>query len=336
MTISISSQAHDELLFQQETIERSQQPDPDDALDVMLKVPQLLGSGYWRFIELREGLAVQLGDLRLCDRVLETYPEREIDWLQYHFHFSGTHQNGQTCISAEQFIFSGTGLVPKGTADCLDTQPYLEVQIQIKPETLRSFMGDPAGVLPTELQPLIRPSDQEQYCRTGTATPAMQTVARRILQCPYRGIGKRLYLEGQTLELLGMLVTQEVEICDGIIPSFSLKPDVVDRVHYARDILLQRLDNPPSLMELARQVGINECTLKRGFRQIFDTTVFGYLYDYRMEQARRLLEMGTYRVEEVARIVGYRNLSAFSKAFLRQYGIRARDCIKRGSSKTWV
>lgn len=79
---------------------------------------------------------------------------------------------------------------------------------------------------------------------------------------------------------------------------------------------------------------LNECTLKRGFQQVFGKTAFGYLRDHRLEQARQLLEMGTYKVEEVARIVGYRNLGAFSEAFHKQFGIRARDCRRRGSS--WV
>lgn len=227
-------------------------------------------------------------------------------------------------------------MAPKVTFDALDTQPYLEVQIHIKPEILCSFTGDLARELPPELQPLLKPSDQQQCCRTGTATPAMQTVARRILQCPYLGIGKRLYLEGQALELLGLLVTQEVEVRDGTIPSHSLKPDVVDRVRQARDILLQQLNNPPNLAELARQAGLNECALKRGFQQVFGKTAFSYLHDHRLEQARQLLELGTYKVEEVAQIVGYRNRSAFSQAFSRQFGISARDCRKRGSSKIWV
>lgn len=188
MTISISSQAYNELLQQQNV--GPQHPDPNDALDVMLKHSPSLGSGCWQHTELREGLEVTIGDFRFCDRLVATYPEGEADWLAYHFHFSGTHQDEHTCISAGQFAFSGTGLTPKVTRDCLDTQPYLEVQIYIKPETLHSFTSDPAEELPPELQPLIRPPDQQQYCRTGTATPVMQTVARRILQCPYREIGK--------------------------------------------------------------------------------------------------------------------------------------------------
>lgn len=65
----------------------------------------------------------------------------------------------------------------------------------------------------------------------------------------------------------------------------SLKSEDCDRLYLAQTILRDRLDNPPSLKELAQKISLNECTLKRGFRQLFDTTVFGYLYQQRMEYA---------------------------------------------------
>lgn len=158
-----------------------------------------------------------------------------------------------------------------------------------------------------------------------SATLAMQVAARRILQCPYRGMTKRLYLEGKALELLALVIAQEREIGDGTPSTQTLKPvlksDTIERIYHARDILRQRLDNPPSLMELARQVGLNECTLKQGFRQVFNTTAFSDLYEYSMQQALQLLETGDFKVEEVAKRVGYQNRSAFAVAFRRKFGV---------------
>lgn len=63
----------------------------------------------------------------------------------------------------------------------------------------------------------------------------------------------------------------------------------VERIHYTKDILIRNSNNPPSLLALARQVGLNDCTLKKGFRQVFGTSAFGYLHDYRMQQVQQLL-----------------------------------------------
>ena len=67
-------------------------------------------------------------------------------------------------------------------------------------------------------------------------------------------------------------------------------PAIVCRIHQAKDILIRQIDNPPSLLSLARQVGINDFKLKQGFRQVFGTTVFGYLHSHRMERAAQLLQ----------------------------------------------
>lgn len=85
--------------------------------------------------------------------------------------------------------------------------------------------------------------------------------------------------------------------------------------------MINNFSNPPSLIDLARQVGLNERKLKQGFQQIFGTTVFGYLQNYRMQQAKQLLRNSNVTIASVAAAVGYRNSEAFSVAFQRQFAI---------------
>jgi AraC-like DNA-binding protein len=140
------------------------------------------------------------------------------------------------------------------------------------------------------------------------------------MQCPYQGIAKRFYLESKALELMAMLVVEETEIWEGRNESYPLKPDVVERVHRAREILLRRLDNPPSLIELAQQVGLNSRALKEGFRTCFGKPAFAYLHHHRLEQARQLLETKEMKVAEVAAVVGFNNQGYFAEAFRKKFG----------------
>lgn len=112
--------------------------------------------------------------------------------------------------------------------------------------------------------------------------------------------------------------------------------DAINRVHHTREILLQRLDSPPTLVELAQEVGLNECTLKQGFRQVFGTTAFGYFHDYAMQQAQQLLETDDLKMEMIAKLVGYQNRSAFAAAFRRKFGVNPseyRRSHRRGSEQ---
>lgn len=93
-------------------------------------------------------------------------------------------------------------------------------------------------------------------------------------------------------------------------------------------LLEQNLTEPHSLRRLCLAVGTNEFYLKRGFRGLFQTTVFGYLREKRMEHARALFERGKRNVTEVATEVGYTNISHFAAAFRRQFGMNPKVFVQ--------
>ncbi len=160
-------------------------------------------------------------------------------------------------------------------------------------------------------------------------SPAMQQALRQILSCPYGGLLRRMYLESKVLELLVLQIAAWTE-CSSQIDHPTLRSQDIELIHEAAAILLQNWMDPPSLMELARQVGINDFKLKQGFRHVFGTTVFGYLLTYRMEQAKQLLLNSRLSVAEIARRVGYISPSAFSAAFRRHTGIPPKAFQQQG------
>ena len=81
------------------------------------------------------------------------------------------------------------------------------------------------------------------------------------------------------------------------------------------------------MLELAQQVGVSDRTLQRGFRELFGTTVFGYLTEQRMELAEQWLRQGNFTVTEIATMAGYSNPGHFAAAFKRQFGITPRECL---------
>jgi AraC-like DNA-binding protein len=65
---------------------------------------------------------------------------------------------------------------------------------------------------------------------------------------------------------------------------------------------------------------LNKKKLKEGFKQIYGDTVFSFLFDYKMEHARRLLESNQHNVNEVGLRVGYSTSSHFIAAFKKKFG----------------
>jgi AraC-like DNA-binding protein len=321
MTITISEQAFLELM---EEAEETAQYDPFDPLDVTCKYPKQLGQGYFRFLELRPGLNLEIYNIRLRDRLIINCPESH-NFIEYHFHLFGEHEDKYATVSDKEYAIYGSGCTPRGKIDGPE-QKALEVTICIEPEIFQSFFSNSTEQFTAELRSLIRPIDREYYTRVATLTPIMQNVLSHILRCPYRGITKRIYMEAKALELVSLTLNEEDEMQTSArrAPQ-SLKPETVERIYRAKAILLQNLHNPPSLVSLAQQVCLSDRTLKQGFRQVFGTTVFGYLHDYRLEQARQLLETGDLNVTEVGQTIGFASRSYFAIAFKKKFGRNPKD-----------
>lgn len=94
-----------------------------------------------------------------------------------------------------------------------------------------------------------------------------------------------------------------------------------ERIVFARDYLLTHMDAPPTLVQLAAIAGINEFKLKRGFKELFNQTVFAYLADVRLEMARRALREKQKTVTQIAFELGYASLQHFSMSFKKKFGV---------------
>ena len=90
---------------------------------------------------------------------------------------------------------------------------------------------------------------------------------------------------------------------------------------YAREYIMNNLETPPGLSELAKIVGINEYKLKRGFKEIFGNTVFGYLSDARLEIAKNDLLESKKTVSGISSELGYSSVQHFSSAFKKKFGL---------------
>ncbi|VFQ43295.1 helix-turn-helix transcriptional regulator [Desulfoluna butyratoxydans] len=115
----------------------------------------------------------------------------------------------------------------------------------------------------------------------------------------------------------------------GDASEIPLSPDDTRHITDARDLLIHRMDNPPTIAEMAKAVGINAFKLKKGFKQLYGTTLFAYLRSRRLDRAYEFISSGDMNVTEAAVEVGYANPSAFTSAFRKAYGINPIDCRKK-------
>jgi len=146
-----------------------------------------------------------------------------------------------------------------------------------------------------------------------------------IVNCKYQSDLKKMFLLSKTMELL-VLQAEAYNNLQNRADKY-LKTDYdKERIIYAREYLVQHLDMPPSLTALAKVAGINEYKLKKGFKELFGNTVFGYLADTRLELAKTDLLERKKSTSEIAFELGYCSVQHFSNAFKKKFGVSPTKC----------
>ncbi|MEH2253299.1 AraC family transcriptional regulator [Nostoc sp.] len=291
-------------------------------------IPKRLGQGETRIIDLHPGLSISIEACQYWRPLHLDYHCIGEGVLLSNFYLAGDRRiinpgiqmeedreetAGETCLC---YIKEARSIeyFPAG-------QPLKSVGIQMDLEWLRSF-GMTWDNAPSLLRLLIEEKSAKSFHQTlHRKTPAMQQALQQILNCPYQGSFKRMYLESKVLELLVLQFDQLLGKQKPSSSTLSFRSTDIERLHLAKAILQRELKHPPSLLELARLVRLNDFKLKQGFRHLFGTTVFGYLQTCRMEQAKQLLSARELSIAEVAHYVGYASPSQFCHAFKRHVGM---------------
>jgi len=152
-----------------------------------------------------------------------------------------------------------------------------------------------------------------------------------LLNHNYTDTLENIFINAQTQILL--LYSMDCMLGEKEEPSFTCKflANEADRekIIKAREILLQHIGEPITIKALSRKVAINECYLKKGFKEIFGTTIFDFYQGQRMEHAKYLLYDKGLSVTEVSMLLGYSSISHFSTAFKKHTGIKPCELLLR-------
>ncbi len=154
----------------------------------------------------------------------------------------------------------------------------------------------------------------------GTIDPAIQQVIQQITHCKYGGDLKKLFLLSKSLELL-VLSAEACNAAENRQNLFIKNKTDKEKIVAVRDLINERLQSPPNLSEIAKTVGLNEYKLKRGFKETFNNTVFGYLTERRLNLANQYLLDTQKTAAEIAFEMGYASPQHFNNAFKKQFGI---------------
>lgn len=152
-----------------------------------------------------------------------------------------------------------------------------------------------------------------------------QFLLNDILNCSLVGELANIYKQGKIFELLSLEISKLQKNEDDIFLDDYDKNAILK----AKEILLDNLQNPPSIVTLSKMVHLSEVKLKRGFKQIYKTSPYQLLVSHKMNIAKNLLQNGEHNINEIALQVGYKFANNFTNAFYKEFKIRPKDILKK-------
>lgn len=164
---------------------------------------------------------------------------------------------------------------------------------------------------------LVKPKDHYVEGPSFFMTPQMERIVDAFFSNSYIGKTKMMFYRSQITALLSHFFGQLA-----LLPEKDSSANYRGHLNKVRDILLDNIEDPPSLSELSKEIGLNTTKLKKEFKAIFGVPVFKYLQNERLTSAHTLISEGQASVQEAAWQVGYDSLSSFSNAFAKKFGYR--------------
>ncbi|BBI34316.1 helix-turn-helix transcriptional regulator [Cohnella abietis] len=288
-----------------------------------IEIPELIGSGAITRTRLRPGMELVIADCHLNQKQKIRF-QSDIPMIELSFWIKGNndvtlsgkplHIRDNHCqlafmqhLDAEMYYSAG--------------EPMLACEIRLEESVFIDLIETLGGDASLDIKRILANEPVRIYQQM--IQPTEQLLVRQLLNCPYEPPLRKMYIEGKALELLAIYLQKCLfdNVSSTARRGKGLRRTDLDKIRAAADMLVARMDQPPSLLELSQLAEISDFKLKTGFKELYGTTVFGYLRDKRMEQALLLLETERVSVYEAAIATGYSNPSHFASVFREKYGV---------------
>lgn len=296
--------------------------------DYVLQLPAHIGKGYYKVVELPNGLQVLLSDILYNTDVM--YRRKKTDNYFCILYFTDVElsepmqfvRNGKQHIdkSARR---SGISLVSsindmsftyneKTKARCIELllpEHWINTNLNKYDELhllMRFNQQQNSIVYPVPFDAQNRMLFDEVFETDATSPMQQMIVKNRIL----------LLLE----HFLAKVHRKLDENSNGGLR--KIKSADLGKLMEIESLLVRNLSQPPpTIVTLAANSNMSVSKLKSTFKKVYGTGIYEYYQKNRMLKAKAMLLTGKYNVKEVGSNLGYTNLSNFSLAFKKEFGI---------------
>lgn len=285
-----------------------------------LVIPKEFGRGYCSGFVFNEHIRLLIADYKLYHDLPLPNPDvdavKKMIFFKFQHVFPGKNQGIDiNHFSHQPSVLIGTSRINKDEVIAIHTNNAI-INIEVGAAYLNNLFG--AAQRSPVLQSLL--NNTQPLLFEQIIHPALQTVVNSILSEPVNPTFELFFLKIKAEELVCRLL-MELEKRNKQ-PVYSLNSRDIQAIYRVKERLLNHLNIPPLISQLAADAGMSPTKLKRLFKQIFGNSIFSYYQNVRMQEAARLLREEKLSVSETGYRLGFTNLSHFSRVFEEHIGMK--------------
>ena len=309
----------------------------DDGSGVQMRTAHGDAQMTFEAVRLSEDAFLLASEYKLQQKIVQRQIVEGGDWVHFQFRIKGC---GREIVSAGEVIETPdqscvvTRYPDKTFIDreLDETANWRVACVFLSPKGLTQLLDTQAARFPDTASWLAADGAQSPHAaHTIPLQSAMAHAVNDILGCTLSGGLRRAYMRAKSVELLATTIHSLSALPSQAEPaSIRLTRQDIEKLERARTILAEQMEGALTLAQLARAVGLNRTKLAIGFKQFFGTSVHAYWRDLKLAHARELLKSQDARITDVAFSLGYSELSSFTRAFARKYGVLPSDVRGRG------
>jgi len=287
------------------------------------------GEGHWDFYQLGDDIYVVVCEFTYLQSHSERIPGEGL--LEFHISLSGSldlelnrpeplHVDGPSLLIWNQ---------PEGfdsEVSCAQGAHEKAMSLYCKPSFIRESIIVDSSNTPELLNRLL--SDDQESISFSKVPLSLNIVnaANALYEIEHLQPLGLLLMEAKVLELLYLILTNFDNLSHGEDESYSSSD--LQSFRNAHHLIAEQHCPPPTIAQIANEVGINKSKLTQGFKSVFGLTLFEFATECRMQTALKLLQESDEQVGLISEQLGYGHQTTFSAAFKNHFGFLPKDARK--------
>jgi len=349
MEISLKTQTNEAILdhLQNKNVIKNYKK---DCKEMTLKISKKLGKGEVYFLEFQEGISLYIYNIQLNEQVILKYLPSDYQPIRFFYCLKGSSAHSIQSEDIQYQLADFEGSISACSKECVQKLKFpanesIELcMLEINREKYLSKIACDLEKVPQRLKnAMMDTKGEKSFFYLSNYSYHISSCINDIKNNSYDGLVKSAFLESKIHEIFFLQVKQYHDDLISSGDNTIVRETDLKKIHLAKEIIHSDLKNAPTIKELSKKVGTNEFKLKKAFKEVFDSTIYSYIRNKRMEKARLLLLENSLSIGEIAETIGYKNSGHFSKRFKEKFGMlpkkyhmNFRKDIQKAESKNLV